>query len=155
MLVPFLEGERTPNYPQGTGVLYGVRPGVYDPAHLMRAAFEGVTLGLNYGFARLRELGVKPREVRLTGGGARSAIWRQILADVFDVEVVCLDNEEGAAYGAAVQALWADQGGEVSAITERFLRPEEATRAAPDPARAAFYRETQQRFNILTRRLFA
>jgi len=154
LLVPFFEGERTPNCPHGTGVLYGLRPAIMDSAHLMRAAFEGVTLGLNYGFGRLRELGVYPQEVRLTGGGARSAVWRQILADIFDVQAVCLDNEEGAAYGAALQALWAHQGGELAPLADAFIKADEATRALPDPARAALYRESQVRFNGLVRGLF-
>jgi len=154
MLVPFFEGERTPNCPQGTGVLYGVRPSILDAAHLMRAAMEGVTLGLNYGLNRLRELGMRPSEVRLTGGGARSAVWRQILADIFDVQAVGLENEEGAAYGAALQALWTHQGGELAPITNAFVRPDETTRAIPDPARAALYRESQARFNGLVRQLF-
>jgi xylulokinase len=135
-LVPFFEGERTPNCPQGTGVLYGVRPAILDAGHLMRAAMEGATLGLNYGFGRLRELGMQPSEVRLTGGGARSAVWRQIVADVFDVQAVCLDNEEGAAYGAALQALWTHQGGELAPITTAFVRADESTRAVPGQSRA-------------------
>lgn len=154
LLIPFFEGERTPNCPQGTGVLYGVRPAIFDASHLMRAAMEGVTLGLNYGFNRLRELGMQPTEVRLTGGGSRSAVWRQILADIFNVQAVCLDNEEGAAYGAALQALWTHQGGELSAITTAFVRADEATRTQPDPARAALYRESQTRFNGLIQQFF-
>ncbi len=149
MLVPFFEGERTPNCPDGTGVFFGIRPATYDAAHMMRAAMEGATLGLNYGFARLRELGVRPSEVRLTGGGAKSAVWRQILADVFDVPVVCLKIEEGAALGAALQAMWAAEGGEVASLSDRVLQPDESTRAVPDAARAALYRESQMLFNRL------
>jgi xylulokinase len=149
MLVPFFEGERTPNCPDGTGVFFGVRPATFDAPHMMRAAMEGATLGLNYGFARLRELGVRPKEVRLTGGGAKSAVWRQILADVFEVPVVCLKIEEGAALGAALQAMWATEGGEVASLCDRFLQPDESTRAVPDAARAALYRESQALFNRL------
>jgi len=50
---------------------------------------------------------VKPKEIRLTGGGSKTAVWRQICADVFGVPTVCLKSSEGAALGAAVQALWA------------------------------------------------
>jgi xylulokinase len=149
MLVPFFEGERTPNCPDGTGVFFGIRPATFDAPHMMRAAMEGATLGLNYGFTRLRELGVCPAEVRLTGGGAKSAVWRQILADVFDVPVVCLKIEEGAALGAALQAMWAAEGGEVASLADRFLQPDESTRAVPDAARVALYRESQVLFNRL------
>jgi xylulokinase len=149
MLVPFFEGERTPNCPDGTGVFFGIRPATFDAPHMMRAAMEGATLGLNYGFARLRELGVRPSEVRLTGGGAKSAVWRQILADVFNVPVVCLKIEEGAALGAALQAMWAAEGGEIASLAEQALQPDETTRAVPDAARAALYRESQVLFNRL------
>jgi xylulokinase len=148
-LVPFFEGERTPNCPDGTGVFFGIRPATYDAPHMMRAAMEGATLGLNYGFARLRELGVRPSEVRLTGGGAKSAVWRQILADVFNLRVVCLKIEEGAALGAALQAMWAAEGGEIASLADRVLQPDESTRRVPDAARAALYRERQKLFNGL------
>ncbi len=105
-LLPYLEGERTPNVPDGTGVFVGVRPGTHDAAHMARAAMEGVTLGMNHGLRRLATLGVKPSQVRATGGGSRSRLWRQIMADVFNAEVVTLKVAEGAAFGAALQALW-------------------------------------------------
>jgi len=106
LLLPYLEGERTPNVPHGTGVWFGANPKTFTAAHFARAAMEGVTLGMNYGLRRLRQLGVKPRQIRVTGGGAKSALWRQIMADVFDAEVVTVKVSEGAAYGAALQALW-------------------------------------------------
>ncbi len=149
MLVPFFEGERTPNCPDGTGVFFGVRPHTFDAPHMMRAAMEGAALGLNYGFVRMRELGVRPTEVRLTGGGAKSAVWRKILADVFNVPVVCLKIEEGAALGAALQAMWAAEGGEVASLCDRYLQPDESTYAAPDAVRATMYRERQALFNKL------
>jgi xylulokinase len=72
---------------------------------MARATMEGVTLGLLYGLHRMRTLGIAPTEIRLTGGGSKSAIWRQICADVFGCRVVTLAESEGAALGAAIQAL--------------------------------------------------
>ncbi len=154
LLVPFFEGERTPNCPEGTGVWFGARPSNFDAAHLARASMEGATLGLNYGLDRLRELGLRPSEIRATGGGARNPVWRQILADVFDAPVVGLNQEEGAAYGAALQALWACENAghgrvAIAEITSRFVRPEESTRALPHPPAVARYREMQEMFNRL------
>src|SRR3974390_1513822 len=60
MLLPYLEGERTPNVPAGTGILFGVNQKTYNPECLARASMEGVTMGMNYGLERLRELGVNP-----------------------------------------------------------------------------------------------
>jgi len=62
--------------PDGTGVLLGVNPRTFTAPHFARAAMEGVTLGMNYGLRRLAELGVKAKQIRATGGGANSKLWR-------------------------------------------------------------------------------
>jgi xylulokinase len=148
ILVPYLEGERTPNVPDGTGVFFGVTPNTFTAEHFARAAMEGVTLGMNYGLRRLAELGVKPKQIRATGGGARSKVWRQIMADVFDAEVVTLKVGEGAAYGAVLQAFWCwsrSQGEKISItdVTDRFVRLNQSERAEPRGQTVAVYRELQ------------
>ena len=148
VLLPYLEGERTPNVPEGTGVFFGVRPKTFTSAHFARATMEGVTLGMNYGLRRLAELGVKATQVRATGGGAKSRLWRQIMADVFNAEVVTLKVSEGAAYGAALQALWSwrrSKGESVSIgdITDTFVTLNRSETAAPDAGRVARYAELQ------------
>ncbi|MGA2175240.1 MAG: xylulokinase [Verrucomicrobiota bacterium] len=148
LLLPYLEGERTPNVPHGTGVWLGANQKTFTAAHFSRAAMEGVTLGMNYGLRRLRELGVKPRQIRVTGGGAKSKFWRQIMADVFDAEVVTIKVSEGAAYGAALQALWCwrQQRGErvkINDITARFVRLNKSEIARPAKAAVSVYRELQ------------
>src|SRR3974377_154820 len=109
---------------------------------------EGVTLGMNYGLRRLAELGVKPNQIRATGGGAKSKIWRQIMADVFDTEVETLKVSEGAAYGAALQALWCWrlQAGEKVAlcdITDQFVTLNEEESVLPNRGNVEVYRELQ------------
>jgi xylulokinase len=148
MLIPFFEGERTPNSPNGTGVYFGLRAQTYSIPHFARAAMEGTTLGLNYGLNRFRELGIVPTEIRATGGGAKSAVWRQILADVFNAEVVCTVSEEGAAVGAAIQALWAyrKHAGtpvNIGDLCDRYLALDETTRAKPNAANVALYAQMQ------------
>jgi xylulokinase len=160
LLVPFFEGERTPNVPDGTGVWIGVRPRTSTAAHMARAAMEGVTLGLNYGLNRLRSLGLEPREIRLTGGGSRSATWRRIAADVFNCPVVCPASEEGAAFGAALHAMWvrdrADGGGRsIAEITRAFVALDESTRLVPDPGAVEVYRSLQAIFDSAARDLAA
>ncbi len=63
-------------------------------------------MGMNYGLRRLAALGVKAKEIRVTGGGAKSPVWRQIMADIFGVPVVAMVEDEGAALGGALQAAW-------------------------------------------------
>ncbi len=148
LLLPYFEGERTPNVPDGTGVWFGVNQKTFEDGHFARAAMEGVTLGMNYGLRRLAKLGVKPTQIRATGGGAKSAVWRQIMADIFDAEVVTLKVSEGAAYGAALQAFWCwrlRQGEKVSIseLTDEFVILNAAERAEPDAKNVAVYRELQ------------
>ncbi len=149
-LVPYFDGERTPNVPHGTGVLYGLSRRTLTPGHLARAAMEGVTLGLNYGLRRLAALGVKPKEIRLTGGGAKSAAWRQIMADIFGVPVVAMVQDEGAALGGALQAAWCDgrrQGQKtgLAALAAHSVAVNDSTRCSPEKKRLPLYRDLQAR----------
>src|ERR1700690_63743 len=95
---------------------------------------------MNYGLRRLAALGVKAREIRVTGGGAKSAVWRQIMADVFGVSVVGMAAGEGAALGAALQAAWACARAEgkkasIGDFTTAMVALDESTRCEPDRAR--------------------
>jgi len=158
LLLPYLEGERTPNVPDGTGVFFGVNVRTFAPERLARAAMEGVTLGMNYGLRRLKQLGVRPTQIRATGGGSNSKAWRQIMADIFDAEVVTLKVAEGAAYGAALQALWCwrrSQGEDVSIqeITDAYVKLNPRETARPVPEAAAVYRELQDLQDALSKAL--
>lgn len=155
LLLPYLEGERTPNVPDGTGVFFGVNTRTFTAGHFARAAIEGVTLGMNYGLRRLRDLGVEPTQIRATGGGAKSKLWRQVMADVFNAEVVTLKVREGAAYGAALQALWCwrNAAGEkitIQEITDRFVTLNRAETTQPDARNVARYAELQELQNELS-----
>lgn len=139
LLLPYLEGERMPNVPVGTGVLLGLRPATSTPGHLARAAMEGVTFGLRFGMERLKTLGVSSDEIRLTGGGARSPLWRQIVADIFGLPAVCPADLEGPAFGAALQAFWRHSGEKMRHVSRGHLKMDESTRCVPDKGRAALY----------------
>ena len=147
-LLPYLEGERTPNVPDGTGVFLGVNARTFTASHFARAAMEGVTMGMNYGLRRLAQLGVEPTQIRATGGGAKSKVWRQIMADVFNAEVVTLKVSEGAAYGAALQAYWCWQRNKgekigISEITDEFVEINKSETATPNRKNVEVYRELQ------------
>lgn len=92
---------------------------------------------------------MKAKEIRITGGGSKSAAWRQIMADVFGVPVVAMVEDEGAALGGALQAAWclALQEGrrktKLSDLTARVVAVDEASRCRPNAARVARYRELQ------------
>jgi xylulokinase len=158
LFLPYLRGERVPDLPRASGALLGVVPGALEPGRLFRAAMEGATLALASGAERMRHLGIRVGSVRIVGGGARSRLWRQIVADALGVPVVRLAEEESAAFGAALQALWAARvaaGERVGAdeVASAFVRtsgpPEE-----PDATRVAVYREARERLEEMTARLF-
>jgi xylulokinase len=110
VLLPYLEGERTPNRPGATGVLTGLRLANATPANMARAAVEGMLCGLADGLDALREQGVRARRVLLVGGAARSRAVQAVAASVFDVPVVVPAPGEYVADGAARQAAWALSG---------------------------------------------
>jgi len=110
VLLPYLDGERTPNLPDATGALHGLTRATMTPAHLARAAVEGMLCGLADGVDALRALGIPVHRVLLIGGGSRSAAVRAIAPDLFGVPVVVPRPGEYVALGAARQAAWALAG---------------------------------------------
>lgn len=105
LTLPFFNGERTPNLPRGKGCFVGIDSQNATPENFLRSAMEGATFALRFGIEELENLGIESNEIVLTGGGANSRTWRQLVADVCAKRVVVLEQEEGAAFGAALQAL--------------------------------------------------
>jgi xylulokinase len=157
IFLPFIDGERVPPLPFSSAVLFGLDRKTFDTAHVARSVMEGTVLNLGYGFARMRELGLKPAEIRATGGGARSRLWLQIVADVFGTRVVTLRETEAAAYGAALQSVWnwSLAKGEKTGIAEIAAKwvAKEKRAAEPNSWNSALYAELQDRFNALWKRL--
>ncbi len=158
VFLPYLNGERTPNLPQGTGIFHGLTTETMEPSHMARAVMEGVTLGLAYGLNRFRQLGIEPTEIRLTGGGSKSDIWRQICADIFGVPTVCLQSAEGAALGAALQAAYACAAAEGQptrflVLAEKYVTLDESTRCQPNDNHRETYARLLTRQSDLTKRL--
>ncbi len=110
VLVPYLEGERTPNLPQATGALHGLRLANATPAHQARAAVEGMLCGLADAVDALVAQGVRVDRILLIGGGARSAAVRRIAPAVLGRPVLVPEPGEYVADGAARQAAWALTG---------------------------------------------
>jgi xylulokinase len=102
--LPYLYGERTPhNDANARGVYFGIS-GKHDQRHFMRSVLEGVTFALKDSLELIKDKEVKIKEIRIIGGGAKSRIWQQILADILDEEINLLNVEEGPAFGAALIA---------------------------------------------------
>ena len=142
VLVPYLEGERTPNRPNATGALHGLRVSNSTPANLARAAVEGLLCALNDGLAQLTRQGIVARRILLVGGGARSRALREIAPAVFGMSVLAPSPGEYVALGAARQAAWALGGSPRPPAWE----PPAATEytAHPVPAVPARYADVRQ-----------
>ena len=128
------------------------------PDYLARAVVEGVTLGLAYGLRRFKELGIVPTEIRLTGGGSKSATWRQIAADVLGFPTVAMQVSEGAALGAAIQAAYAycqvkGKPLTLEKLVDDLVVVDKKTRTEPDKEVQTFYRELLLRQIDLTKKL--
>jgi xylulokinase len=104
--LPYLSGERSPHPdPLARGAFVGLTL-VHDRRHLTRAVLEGVAFGLRDGLDLMVEAGMPaPAQIRASGGGTVSPLWRQILADVLEAEIATVNTSEGAAYGAALLAM--------------------------------------------------
>jgi xylulokinase len=140
LFLPYLTGERTPHLdPLARGAFVGLTAR-HTLAHLVRAVMEGVVFSMRDGLEIMRGLGLAIDQIRATGGGARSPLWRQMQADIYGAEVATLMAEEGPAYGAALLAgvgsgLFAD----VQDAVGRCVAVSGTTQ--PDPAAQARYEE--------------
>ncbi len=146
--LPYLMGERTPHLdPHARGGWIGLTAR-HSRADLIRAVIEGVSFSQKDCLDIIEELGVPVNSVRLSGGGARSAFWRQILAHIFNKPVASLETQEGSAYGAALLAMVGT--GEYSSVPEvcRTVIHERET-LAPRPREAALYAEAHRTYRAL------
>jgi len=137
IFLPYLSGERTPYPdPNARGVFFGLTLR-HTKAHMTRAVLEGVSYGLLDSLELMRALGLSIDQVRASGGGAQSALWRQILADAFNTEIVTVNIAQGAAYGAALLAgVGAEIYEDVPHACETALRV--TGRTAPGPATTVY-----------------
>ena len=149
IFLPYLSGERTPHPdPLARGAWIGLTTR-HGQAHLTRSVLEGVAFGLKDIFDLMREAGLGSiDQVRLSGGGAKSPLWRQILADVLATELVTVNTTEGAAYGAALLAgigagIWRDADA-ACAQTIRVM-----DRVSPGPENLETYRLIHQQYQQL------
>jgi len=145
IFLPYLTGERTPYPdPNARGAFVGLTVR-HDLRHMTRAVLEGVAFGLRDGLDLMVASGLEPPgQIRASGGGTRSRLWRQVLADVLETEIATVPTEEGAAYGAALlAAVGAGWFPSVEEAADSVIRVE--PRAAPSPD-TAVYREAHARF---------
>lgn len=158
--LPYFQGERLPDFPNGSGVIHGLNLSNTNQRDISRALIEGIIIGLANGWKRLLSLGITADEVRVTGGGGKSPTARQIVSDVFGMPVIGFKIAEGAALGAAIQAAWTfsqTKGSPVplEKIVKSAVKVDRKTRAEPRKENAALYAELRGRHADFARKLAA
>lgn len=147
IFLPYLTGERTPYPdPNAKGVFFGLTLR-HTKAHFTRSVLEGVTFGLKDSVELMRGLGIEINEVVASGGGAKSTLWKQILADVFESRIVIVNTTEGAAYGAALLAgVGCGLFSSVEEACDEVIREREETVPSPNLVK---YLEVYPRYRAL------
>jgi xylulokinase len=157
VMLPFFNGERTPNLPNGRASVNGITAANFKRENLARAALESAIFGMRIGLEGFNTLGFKAKEIRLTGGGSKSPLWQSIAANVMNLPVRVPSGGEAAAMGGAIQALWCllrksskksgdkkpsieDLADEHVVLQEGTLKPDKKDAAAYDKAYAEYSR---------------
>ncbi len=150
ILCPWYEGERTPDLPEAAPIYFGFRPQDFNKTTLARAILEGHIMNLYEGFLKLP---VNPKEIRLTGGISKSPVWREVIANIFNCEVVPVLGE-GAALGAAIHAAWSYYKHQsIEDIASSFIEFDEPNRIKPDPKLVDRYNDFKKIYLAVSKRI--
>ena len=144
VILPFFNGERTPNLPNGRASVNGITAANFKKENIARAALESAIFGMRIGLDGFISLGFKPKEIHLTGGGSKSPIWQSIAANVMNLPVRIPEGSEAAAMGGAIQALWCLETSEGKNTTIEALTDKHVALGAiikPDKKNAALYND--------------
>ncbi|MDR0496467.1 MAG: xylulokinase, partial [Treponema sp.] len=141
VVLPFFNGERTPNLPNGRASINGINAANFKRENLARAALESAIFGMRIGLEGFNSLGFKAKEIRLTGGGSKSPLWQSIAANVMNLPVRIPASAEAAAMGGAIQALWCLKGKKttIEALTDEHVALEGGTTIKPTKGDVATY----------------
>ncbi len=146
--LPYLMGERTPYLDAAARAAFVGLTASHSKAHLTRAVLEGVAFSLRDSFEIFKELGAEVSSIRLGGGGAKSPLWRQIQADVYNQTVETIEADEGAAFGAAILAgVGAGAWNSVDEACEKTIRV--AEKVAPNSASVEKLNRNYEAYKLL------
>ena len=154
-VLPFFNGERTPNLPHGRASINGITSANFKRENLARAALEAAIFGMRIGLEGFHKLFFAAKEIRLTGGGSKSPLWQSIAANVMNLPVRVPASSEAAAMGGAIQALWAMElspgggaakGGKksIDALASEHVALEGGAVVKPDPKSVKAYNKAYE-----------
>ena len=146
VMLPFFNGERVPNYPKGEGVLAGMNIRNVSKANIARAALEGVSYEFLLGLEAFDESGFRASVISLTGGGAKSRIWREIISDLTGLKVRVPLVKEAAAFGAVLQVLSVLEKRNIADIADEHIEFDDEKETSPVLERKAEYRRAYMKW---------
>ena len=155
LVLPFFNGERTPNLPNGRASITGLTTANTNKENICRASMESAVFAMRGGLDAFRKLGFEPKEIRLIGGGSKSATWRQIAADIMNLPVRVPVLDEAAALGAAVQALWCLESektgktADIAALCAEHIKLDTEATTNPIPENVAAYDKAYDAYNTV------
>src|SRR5438270_2648224 len=158
MFLPYFDGERLPNLPNGCGVIHGLNSSNTNRHDIARALIEGIVVAQAQGMKRLVELGIRADELRITGGGAKSATVSQIVSELFGLPVVGVKRRERAAIEVTVRVActYGQTGGDpmpLEKIVKSAVKTDRKTRAEPGKEKETIYAELSGRHADLTQKM--
>ena len=139
-MLPFFNGERMPPLPHAKGSITGLTIANITQENIIRAAAESVAFGLRWGYDLLKEKGIRLYQMAIVGGGSNSEPWRQIIADVFQVELVSPENKEAGSLGAVILAMSACGEGDIQSLCQAHVSFSDKT-TVPKKQNAALYED--------------
>lgn len=149
MMLPFFNGERVPDLPEGKGILFGMTPDNVKAENIARATLEGVTFEFLLGLEAFRENGIAVDSIILTGGGSKSPFWRQLVADMSGCPVRVPVSSEAAALGSALQGIWLMKGGEIADVVSENIAFDDSKSALPDKGNHEKYMKLYEKWHSL------
>lgn len=154
ILLPWYLGERTPDLPKASPLYFGFGLDDFTKENLCRAVLEGHVLNIYSGFEKMP---VDVSEIRLTGGLAKSSAWRQMIADIFEAEVVPVKGE-GAALGAAIHAAWvwlkeSRNPSKLEKLASLYVKLDENQRSTPNKSNKKIYNNLKSLYKSLSKRI--
>jgi len=146
IFLPYFNGERTPNYPKAEAVIAGMNTTNTNRANIARASLESAIYSMQVGLEAFKEQGFKPAKIILIGGGAKSKIWAQIVADMFNLEVMTPVITETAAFGGALQSLATLEKKTVKEITDEHTQFNKERTFSPSVENFELYKKGYEKY---------
>jgi len=152
LMIPFFNGERMPPLPHAKGIITGLTIANIGQENVIRACAESVAFGLRWGYDLLRAKGISLQQIRIVGGGSNSKPWRQIIADVFQAELISPENKEAGSLGAVIMAMNICGEGDITSLCDRHVGFSDR-KTEPQKENYALYEDVYYEY-MKTRELF-